>query len=100
VLLFLCTLLPSILGRLWVTVWVEQAFHVMGYTSVFSTQAGVFDGNAAWSNVIAMFFGAPWAGAFYSEGIALGLMSLLTGISACGLTWAYIARVAPVETGK
>ena len=98
VLLFLITLLPAIMSRIFVTVWVEEFFHGLGWTQVFVTDSGAFDSSAAWGNVVAMFFGAPWAGAFYSEGIALGVASLLTGISAAGLTWAYLSRTAEPAT--
>ena len=44
-----------------------------------------------------MPLGAVWNGSFWSEGLAMGLSSLLIGVSACGLTWAYLETVDEVE---
>jgi hypothetical protein len=90
-LLFTATLVPAIVGRIYLTVWAEKMFHTVGLSDAF-VKNGVYDAGAAWNNVMAMFFGAPWAGAFYSEGVAMALASLMTGIAASGLTWAYLAR--------
>ena len=100
VLLLLFSMLPMFLLRIAGPVWIEGMAHRLGYASNFVTDTGAFNGTDAWGNVVAMQFGASWAGHFWSEGLALGMGAYLSGIAACGLTWAFIQRNAAVEEGS
>lgn len=90
VFLFLTTLFPAMILRFYLMVQIEGVLHGMGVSSVFSTTSGLFDSSAAWNNVGMMPFGAVWNGSFWSEGLSMGVSALLIGISAAGLTWAYL----------
>jgi len=91
-LLFTFTLVPALIARFTVPVFAEQMFHNLGVTSAF-VEKGVFDSGKAWDNIIGMQFGANWGGAFYTEGLAFTVFYLLVGVSACGLTWAFVNLV-------
>jgi len=98
VFLFLSTLFPAMILRFYLMVNIEGLLHGWGVSSVFSIGGTTgFDSTAAWNNVGMMPFGAVWNGSFISEGLAMGISSLLIGISACGLTWAYIESTNAVS---
>lgn len=90
IILFLLTLVPAFFGRFFITVWAESLFAQWGLAEAFVVN-GAFDSGKAWGNAVAMILGAPWAGAFYSESVAMVFMGLLGGVGASGLTWGYLA---------